>query len=315
MNAAMSRLLLIVLLVSVLLGSCGIPPVTSGTVYAAFQDDAGNQITLYQKPERVAVLFSSYAEIWELAGGSVSITVGESIERGFAGENALLVDKGAGKTIHTEELIAAEPDFVIGSTDLAEQVEVCSLLCSLGIPSAVFRVETFQDYANMMSICCSITGCTDNFRHYVSDVEQEIHDVLASIPESDQPKRILFIRCGSSASSTKAKTAQNHFVCDMLEELGTYNIAENAPVLLDGLSMEEILMENPEYIFFSTMGNEDAARAYMEQLLQTEPWQALDAVKNDHYVYLPKNLFQFKPNHRWGEAYHYLSEILYHAES
>ena len=45
-----------------------------------------------------------------------------------------------------------------------------------------------------------------------------------------------------------------------VKELGTYNIAENAPVLLDGLSQEEILMENPDYIFISTMGKEEAAR-------------------------------------------------------
>ncbi|MBO5273008.1 MAG: hypothetical protein J6I45_00160 [Clostridia bacterium] len=37
-------------------------------------------------PEKTAVLFSSLAEIWLEAGGSVDITVGESIERGFVPE-------------------------------------------------------------------------------------------------------------------------------------------------------------------------------------------------------------------------------------
>ena len=69
--------------------------------------------------------------------------------------------------------------------------------------------------------------------------------MLASVPETGEAeqKRILFIRAGSKYSATKAKTAENNFVCVMLKELGTYNIAENAPVLLDGLSQEEILME------------------------------------------------------------------------
>ena len=44
------------------------------------------------------MLFSSFADVWETAGGRVDITVGESVERGFAPEDVLLVDDGAGKT-------------------------------------------------------------------------------------------------------------------------------------------------------------------------------------------------------------------------
>lgn len=100
----------------------------------------------------------------------------------------------------------------------------------------------------------------------------------------------------------------------MLDELGTYNIAENAPVLLDGLSLEEILLENPDYIFISTMGDEAAARAYMDGLLRGDAWRHLDAVREGNYTYLPKDLFQFKPNKRWGEAYRYLADLLYPGE-
>lgn len=30
-----------------------------------------------------------------------------------------------------------------------------------------------------------------------------------------------------------------------------------------------------------------------------------------HCSYLPKELFQFKPNARWDEAYRYLAQLLY----
>lgn len=295
--------------------SCSLAPNRSENDGYTFTDDDGNVITLQKKPERVAVLFSSYAEIWTLAGGTVSITVGEAVERGFADDSSVLVDGGAGKSIHTEELLAARPDFVIGSCDIRAQAEACSLLRSLGIPAAVFRVDTFQEYANMMQICCHITGCQENYTRHVTEVEAEISATLASVPAKSSPLRILLIRCGSSAASTKAKTSADHFVCVMLQELGTVNIADNAPILTDTLSMEEILRENPDYIFFSTMGDADAARAYMTQLLETELWQSLDAVKNNRYTFLPKEMFQFKPNHRWGAAYQYLAEILYHAET
>ncbi len=186
-----------------------------------------------------------------------------------------------------------------------------------GIPAAVFHVEEFQDYLEMLKLCTEITGDSGAYETYGIQVQEEIQSILSSVPEPGEngQKRILFIRAGSKYSATKAKTAENNFACVMLKELGTYNIAENAPVLLDGLSQEEILLENPDYIFISTMGKEDAARAYMDSVFQEEAWQHLDAVSEGRYAYLPKDLFQFKPNKRSGEAYRYLADLLYPEEN
>lgn len=286
-------------------------------VYYSFQDASGAQITLQEKPEKVAVLFSSFADVWETAGGQVDITVGESVERGFAPEDVLLVDDGAGKTINQELLLSYEPDFVICSADLEEQIKTAEFLRKQGVPAAVFHVEEFQDYLDMLKICTDITGDQQAYETYGVQVQDEIASVMASVPKAgdEDQKRILFIRAGSKYSATKAKTAENNFVCVMLKELGTYNIAENAPVLLDGLSQEEILTENPDFIFISTMGDEEAAKAYMNSVLQEEAWQHLDAIQEGRYAYLPKDLFQFKPNKRWGEAYQYLADLLYPKES
>lgn len=104
----------------------GRPTESSGTesgAYYTFMDDAGREVVLPEAPQKVAVLFSSFADIWKTAGGMVAVTVGESVQRGFADESAVLVDAGAGKTINTESLIAAEPDLIIGSLDIAAQAD------------------------------------------------------------------------------------------------------------------------------------------------------------------------------------------------
>lgn len=280
-----------------------------------FTDDSGAEIVLAKQPQRTAVLFSSFADVWVRAGGETAITVGESVERGFTGEDALLVDRGAGKTIDSELLVSYEPDFVICSADIPAQAELAELLNGAEIPCAQFHVESFEEYLSMLRICTDITGDKDAYRIYGTEVGERIEQIKAAAAKaegteiSEQPQ-ILFIRAGSGYSATKAKTADNNFVCTMLKELGTYNIAENAPVLLDGLSFEEILMADPEFIFISTMGDEEAARRYMDQVMQEENWQQLDAVKNGRFFYLPKELFQFKPNARWDEAYQYLAEKL-----
>ena len=278
--------------------------------FYSFTDSEGRTVNLKSQPEKVAVLFSSYAEMWTLAGGDVAVTVGESIDRGFASEGTPIVDSGAGKAIDREALLAAEPDFVIASSDIAAQKELAGYLDSVGIACALFRIDSFYDYADVMRHLCAITGRADLYEQNVTAVGAEIESILASVDKSRAP-RILFVRCGSSYGATKAKTAKENFVCKMLEELGAVNIADAAPELSDGLSLESILIENPEKLLFSTMGNEEKSRAYMDSQLDSDAWQELEAVRDGNYVYLDKNLFQFKPNARWGEAYKILAEYLY----
>lgn len=311
-RAAMALLLgLALLLAAVGCASEGHPGASQS--FYSFTDDAGRQVVLEKKPEKVAVLLSSYADIWQLAGGEMSATVGESVERGIVPEGVLLVDDGAGKTIDIELLLASEPDLVICSADLAGQIEAAEVLAEAGVAVAAFHVESFEDYLRVLKICADLMENPEAYAAYGQAIQEQIQKTIAQAQEKAEKqgkKRILFIRAGSSYSATKAKTADNHFACQMLEELGAENIADQAQTLLEGLSLEEILLQNPDYIFISTMGDEQAAKEYMQSLFDLPEWQQLDAVRQGNYAFLPKELFHFKPNAKWAEAYTYLAERL-----
>ena len=294
-----------------LLCSCSVQPI-SEEKQISFTDSMNHLVSLDKTPETVAVLFSSYAESGTLAGGTVSVTVGESVERGFAPAETPLVDDGAGKTIDMELLLAAQPDFVIGSADIDAQVEACGLLRQAGIPAALFRMDTFSDYLSMLKICTQITGDAQAYETHGTAVKGRIDAILAAAQtQQSQQKDILFIRAGSQYSSTKAKRAPDNFVCIMLDELGAHNIADEAEVLLDGLSLEEILLQDPDHIFLTTMGSEQAAVSYIGELFSQDGWKDLTAVKQEQYTFLEKELFHFKPNARWAEAYELLAKLLY----
>ena len=307
----MKRLLSLFLCVFMLAGCGSQPAAHSVKDCVIFTDHMGAEVQVPRKPGTVAVLTSSLADLWLTAGGTVDITVGESVERGFVDETVVLVDDGAGKTINLEALIAAEPDFVLYSSDLAGQLECADALRNAGIPAAGFAVETFGDYLQLLKICTDILESPENYETYGLQVKERVDSLIETAQNQEDQPSILFVRAGSSAKYTKAKTAENHFVCQMLKDLGTCNIADAAPVLLDGLSIEEILLSDPDAILFTTMGDEASGSAYMESLLSDSVWQNLTAVREGAVYQLPKDWFQYKPNAQWDRAYAYLIELLY----
>ena len=298
--------LLWLLLAALLLSACAPHIPQNGTKKHTFTDSTGHEVVLQKAPERVAVLLSSFADVWQLAGGEIAVTVGESVERGICKEDVTLVDAGAGKSVNTEVLIASAPDLVILSADIPAQVEAGALCREAGIPVAEMRVECFAEYLSMLKICTDLTGRSDLYAQYGETQAAQIDALIANKPLNGS--KILFVRAGTSARSVKPKTSADHFAAAMLAELGATNIADGTPLLSDGLSMEYILAENPDYIYFTSMGDEQASRAFVEEMLKNPEWQALNAVKEGRYTFLPKENFHYKPNQSWASAYAYLCE-------
>lgn len=298
--------LLCLFLAALILTSCtpDTPPAATGDIL--FTDSTGHEVTLTQAPKKVAVLLSSFAEIWQLAGGEVAVTVGESVERGICKEGVTLVDEGAGKSVNTEVLIAAKPDLVILSADIPAQAEAAALCRTAGIPVAEMRVECFAEYLSMLKICTDLTGRSDLYAQHGTAQAAQIDALIAAKPLAGS--KILFVRASTSARSVKPKSGADHFAAAMLAELGAANIADGTPLLADGLSMEYILAEDPDHIYFTSMGDEQASRAFVEEMLKSPEWQALTAVKNGNYTFLPKENFHYKPNQSWAQSYALLCE-------
>lgn len=98
----------------------------------------------------------------------------------------------------------------------------------------------------------------------------------------------------------------------MLKELGCINIADSDASLLENVSVEHILQEDPDFIFFVEVGDDtDAIKKHVDQFINDNPvWQELTAVKEGRVYNLDKTLYNLKPNDRWGEAYEKLNELL-----
>lgn len=274
----------------------------------SFIDSLNNTVDLKAKPQRVVSLVGSYAETWTLAGGKLAGVTDDVISErkmDLPGTTSIV---GTIKEPNVEEIIALSPDFVLLSPDIESHVKLSETLKTTNIPFAFFKVEHFEDYLNMLKICTDITGNKELYDKNGLAVKEQIEDILAKIDQKNNPE-ILFMRAFSSGA--KAKNDDN-MTCRILNDLGSVNIASKHKSLLEELSMEEIIEEDPDYIFVVTMGDSEEALQALKNGIQKNPaWSELSAVKNDRYIVLPKELFHYKPNARWGDSYEYVAKILY----
>lgn len=276
-----------------------------------FTDDLGREVTV-KSYERVATLIGSFTDIWMLSGGEVVATANDSWESLNLELGEEVVNLGSIQTPDTEKLIAAEPDLVIASANTDADVELKELLTQAGITVAYFSVSNFSDYLHMLNICTDITGRKDLYEQNGLAVQEQIASVKERVDGSNPT--VLFLR--ASSGSVKAKGSEGNVCGEILADLGCVNIADSDSSLLDDLSMEAIIAEDPEYIFVTTQGNdyEAAMKNVEEQLISNPAWTALTAVQKGRYYVLEKRLFNLKPNARWGEAYEILADILYPEE-
>lgn len=301
-------ILLIISLFAQVLTGCKAQPAADIKYYYSFTDSLKNTVDLKDKPQRVVSLVGSYAETWILAGGNLTGVTNDVIsERKMDLPNGTKI-VGTIKDPNVEEIIALSPDFVLLSTDIESHVKISETLRKSNIPFAFFKVEHFEDYIDMLKICTDITGNKELYEKNGLAVKKQIDAVLSKIHKKNNPD-ILFIRAFSSGA--KAKNDDN-MACRILNDLGTVNIASKHKSLLEDLSIEEIIQEDPDYIFVVTMGDsKEALKALKDGIEKNPAWSDLSAVKNNRYIVIPKELFHYKPNARWGESYEYAAKILY----
>lgn len=276
-----------------------------------FVDDLGREVTV-QNPERVAALLGSYADMWVLAGGNVCASADDAWEDFGLDMSADAINLGKTKEISLEKLFESNPDFILASTNTRIHLEWRDTLEQSGIPTAYFDVADFDDYLRVLKICTDITGRTDLYEQNGLAVREQINAVLERSKvrvETEGAEKVLIVRV--SAGMVRAKNSQDNVLGEMLHSLGCINIADSDTTLLEHLSVEHILSENPDLIFILQIGDSEEASANFEVFVQENPaWLELTAVKENRVYSMDKTLYNLKPNDRWGEAYEKLENIL-----
>jgi len=275
-----------------------------------FTDALKRKVVLKEKPRRVAALIGSFADVWVLSGGEL-VAAAEDAWEDFGIESDA-VSIGGAHSPSLELLLSANPDFVIASASTSSNIEMQTALENVGITVAYFDVDNFEDYLGMLDICTDITGRKDLYEKNGLEIQSRIEKIKTefnskNIPESR--RKVLLLR--ASSSSVKAKNSQGTVLGEMLKSLGCINIADSQSGLLENLSIENIIKNEPYHIFVVSMGDAQKAEKNLKSLMNGNPaWGKLKAVKEERFHIMESRLFNLKPNDDWAVAYEKLCKIL-----
>ena len=299
-----------ILLIAIPIYANGSTETTSPAEGNTYIDDLGREVVI-ESPERVSIMIGSFADVWCLAGGRESIvSAAEDTWTQFdLGLSDDVISIGSVRQPNLEKILASNPDLVIASSKTSADVALMDTFEKIGIPVLYFDVSTFEDYLNMLDICTDITGHKENYEKYGLALRDEI-EAARAMQDGSQP-RVLYVR--ASSSGVRVKNSEKSILGVMLKDLGCINIADSNSQLLENLSMETIIKEDPDWIFgvLQSSTPEKAQAALEKALLSNPAWEGLTAVKEGRFVMLPQDLYNMKPNARWAESYTKLARILY----
>ena len=311
------------LLCALMLASCGAKPAqpaepdksdeSAEWTAMTIKDDLDREVTLETRPERVAVLMGSFAETWLLAGGELIAAPKDAWEDFDLSLDESVTNLGSYQKISAEALFGLEADLIIASANTKGQVEMKETLEGAGLNVLYFDVNGFEDYLRMLKVCTDITGRTDLYETNGVKVQEQVEEAKAAASaalEGKEAQRVLFIR--TAASGIHVKGSNGTVLGLMLKDLGCVNVADGSD-LLENLSIEKIIEEDPDRIFIVMQGSDqEGAQKTLEETLTSNPaWSGLTAVQEGRVHYMDKTLYHLKPNNRWGTAYAELEQLLY----
>ncbi len=312
----------IALLVSILVAasSFGAEPLKSLVVRETdsslvCKDDDGKDVELKKRPQRVIVCYASFVALWHLAGGQ-AIAIVDTVNKTNLPESARDIPTvGSFVSPNIEKMLELKPDLALLCGKIEKHRAVRDMLAERDIQSVILDYENYGDFLSLLDLFARLNG--RNLSE-IPEAAKVVADVDATVSKATKLKGPRFISLFASAKELSAEMA-NANTASMATLLGGVNVvgadAKKGSSTMK-FSMERLLMEDPDLILFTTMGDAKDIQERMKRDLMSDPaWKGLRAAKDGCVFFLPNALFLYKPNEKFPEAFKHLAKIMYPEES
>lgn len=252
-------------------------------------DSSGRQIQVPLKVERVADTWMGHNEVLAMLGADDRIvaTMFSPQTRPWAYKvcpayyNAVTLSP----TYDVEALLATKPDVVfMPSRD--KNIEKVSNLGVLVIQVSFTDFDSmkkcFSDTANVLGDKEALER-SQKYNAYLDSKLESVRNISSKIPYEERPKVLHLV-----SLSPLCVDGGGTIISDWIEAAGGVNAAEEVKGgIMQEVSMEQILKWNPDVVILSV----NAKSEEKEQIMNSEPWKKVKAVKNNRVYLNPEGAF------------------------
>lgn len=257
-------------------------------------DSLGRQVTVPDRIERIACMYAFTGHVVAMLGkASTIVAVSNGLQRDvlftsmYPAIRQALVPKYQG-AINVEELAKAEPDVVFVAADTGRNAAEAARMDACGLAWLAIDFHTMEQQQRAIGLIGAAIGASEKaaaYNCYYQTCIERTRQAVAAIPSG---KRVRVYHATVEATRT---SSPDSLPADWIQAAGVTNVAVQEPArMLDGenrVSIEQILLWNPEVILANEPGVADAIR-------KSPQWSAIAAVQNGRVYQMPIGIS------RWG---------------
>ena len=265
------------------------------------EDEVGNTITMEAKPTRIVSLAPSHTEtLFALGLGDAVVGVTEYCN--YPPEASERTQVGSFTTIDLELVVSLEPDLVLATT--MHTADIVPALQEHGLAVFVIDPQSISSVLEAILAIGEVTGQVDEAQALVAEMEARIDAVRAAI--GDSPTPTVFWELGPDLFSA----GPGSFVNDLILLAGGENVAADADSPWPQLTIEQILLKNPDVVVLADHNYGETA----ELVAERPGWSDLRAVQDGNIVEITNEDIVSRPGPRLVDGLEFLARA-FHPEA
>lgn len=257
-------------------------------------DDAGRQVTIAKKPERIVSLAPANTEI-VYALGALDRVVGVTTFDDYPPEVSSIAKVGDFMSPNMEAIAAAKPDLVLATGGV--QAETIAKLEDAGAVVLAIDPQSLDGVYKAIEMVGKAIGEPAKAAEVVQGMKDELETIQSAIEEAP-------VRCFIEIAQEPLYTAgPGTFINDLIDQAGGENVVTQEGYV--AYSLEQLLKDDPD-VYLATKGSmSDPA-----DIEKRPGYSALSAVKAKRVFVLDDNLVS-RPGPRCIQGIRQIAEALH----
>lgn len=239
------------------------------------KDDAGRDVTIASKPERIVSLAPANTEI-VYALGLIDDLVGVTTYDDYPAEVKKIAKMGDFTTPNLEAIGAARPDVVLVTTGV--QADVITKLENLGAKVVAVDPQTLEAVYGSIALVGKVCGANERAAQSVEAMRADVATIRQKV--GGEPKVTAFLEIAQNPLYT---AGTGTLLSDLLEQAGGTNVVTQPGYV--GYSLEQLLKDDPQ-VYLATKGSMSDPSG----LAKRAGYEKLSAVKTGRVAVLEDNL-------------------------